>query len=106
MFRRLGAAISPHRRTIVRVVFGCLVVAVGLFAVGGTIRMLRAEDRPSTSAPASGTPSLAWTATVEGTVTGLAQDEGSLYVSGGQLNVFPTTCSTVDGLKLPASRSR
>ena len=97
MFRRLGAAISPHRRTIVRVVFGCLVVAVGLFAVGGTIRMLRAEDRPSTSAPASGTPSLAWTATVEGTVTGLAQDEGSLYVSGGQLNVFPTTCSTVDG---------
>jgi hypothetical protein len=97
VFRRLGTAISPHRRTIVRVALGCVVVAVGLFAVGGAIRMIRAEDRPSTSAPASGTPSLTWTARVPGAVSGLAQDGGSLYVSGRQLTIFPTTCPTVDG---------
>ena len=97
MFRRLHATISHHRRSIVRVVVGCVVLAVGLFVLGGAIRMLRAEDRPSTSAPTSGIPSLGWTARVDGPVTGLAQDEDSLYVSGDQLTVFPTACPAVDG---------
>jgi outer membrane protein assembly factor BamB len=96
VFRRLHASFSPHRPTIVRIVMGCLLVAGGLIVVGGAIRVLRAADRPTASALVSGTPALGWTASVDGPVTGLAEGEDALYVTGEQLTVFPTVCPTVD----------
>lgn len=97
VFARLRTSYERHRHAVRRTGVALLAIALGLLVVGGAIRVLRAADRepPETSVTANQTPE--WTATLDGPVTGLAVDDGRLYVTGDQLTVFPVSCVVTDG---------
>ena len=101
VFDHLRAAFREHRHAASRVGVALLAGALALLAVGGTIRVLRAADREPPPAAASGSRVVEWTATIGTAITGLAVDDGRLYVSSDQLTVFPATCLVV-GSACPA----
>lgn len=105
VLRRSLDAVDRHRDAIRRALVAVLAVAVGLLVVGGAIRVLRAADRAARPA-ANGRerPSQEWSAQVIGPVTGLALDDGLLYVTGPQLSVFTESCMTGLGECLPRWR--
>ena len=80
-----------------RVGVALLAMALGLVVVGGAIRVLRAADRDPRPTAAAGSPSAEWRATVDTPVTGLAIDDGRLFVAGDQLTVFPVSCAVTAG---------
>jgi len=104
VFRRLHTTLERHRPFANRVGLVLLVGALGLLVTGGMIRVLRAADRDPPPAAASGSPAPEWTAEVDTAVTGLAVDDGRLYVTGERLLVFPTSCIEIAGRCTPRWR--
>lgn len=97
VFGHLRATYERHRRATMRVCVALLATALGLVVVGGAIRVLRAADRDPRPTAAAGSPSAEWRATVDTPVTGLAIDDGRLFVAGDQLTVFPVSCAVTAG---------
>jgi len=97
VIRRWRTSLERHRRAATRIGVVLLVGALGLLVTGGMIRVLRAADRDPPPAASSGSPVPEWTASTGAAITGLAVDDGRLYVTGEQLLVFPTTCVAVSG---------
>ena len=104
VFRRWRTSLERHRPAATRIGVVLLVGALGLLVTGGMIRVLRAADRDAPPAASSGSPEPEWTASTGAVVTGLAVDDGRLYVTGEQLLVFPTSCIEVAGRCMPRWR--
>ena len=104
VFRRWRISLERHRPAATRIGVVLLVGALGLLATGGMIRVLHAADRDPPPAASSGSPEPEWTASTGAAVTGLAVDDGRLYVTGEQLLVFPTSCIEVSDRCTPRWR--
>lgn len=104
VFRRLRATYDRQRHATMRVGVALLAMAFGLLVVGGAIRMLRAANRDPSPAAATFSPSPEWRATIDTPVTGIAIDEGRLYVASDQLTVFPVSCGVAAGRCAPRWR--
>jgi outer membrane protein assembly factor BamB len=104
VFRHLRATYERHRQATMRVGVALLATALGLLVIGGAIRVLRAADRDPRPTAATGSPSAEWRATVDTPVTGLAIDDGRLYVAGDQLTGFPVSCAVTAGRCVPRWR--
>jgi outer membrane protein assembly factor BamB len=104
VFRRWRTSLERHRQAATRIGVVLLIGALGLLVTGGMIRVLRAADRDPPPAASSGSPEPEWTASTGAAITGLAVDDGRLYVSGEQLLVFPTSCIEVSGRCTPRWR--
>ena len=89
VFERSRAVVAQHRHAMARIGAVVLAGALGLLVVGGTIRVLRAADRDPAPATESGTSSPTWTATIDSAVTGLAVDEGRVYVASRAAHRLP-----------------
>jgi outer membrane protein assembly factor BamB len=96
VLHRLQALVHHHRSAASRIGLALLALALGLLAVGGTLRLLRAADRGIRPLAPSRSPTPTWTARLDAPVTGLAIDDGRLYVASDQLTIFPVSCVTTD----------
>ena len=92
VFGHLRLMFVRHHLALRRVGVAVLATALGLLVAGGTIRVLRAADRDPPRPAATATPSAEWTAALDAPVTGLALDDGRVYVSSSRLGVFPVSC--------------
>ena len=90
--QRLHALIARHRHAARLTGVVLVAIAAGLLVAGGAIRMLRAADRDPPPLAPSGTPTPTWEAELPAPITGLAVDDGRLYVASDQLTVFPLDC--------------
>jgi hypothetical protein len=97
-------ALRRHRTAIRRTAVALAAAAASLLVVGGAIRLLGGDDPPDAPLAPSGSPSATWRASLPTAVTGLAVEDGRLYVASDQLTVFPLACVAADGACLPTWR--